>query len=74
MAEMFSEERMGEIALLYVKRKVRRDSVSMDPEKIRREIGNTAKDLGISIGEATHFVREILSEAFYEVIEGLNKK
>lgn len=50
-----SRERMGEIALLYVQHKMKKDGIPVGPEAKRR-IGQTAKDLGISTEEAVHFV------------------
>lgn len=69
-----SKERMGEIALAYLKAKIRKDSISMDPEKIRREIGNIAKDTGIKPDEALSFTSILLAEAFDAVLQGLSKE
>ena len=59
--------RQGEIALLYLKNKIRNDGVRLSPN-IMREIGNTAKAIGISLKEATEFseiiVRELVEEIF----------
>jgi len=59
--------RQGEIALLYLKNKIRKDGVKISPN-MKREIGNTAKAIGISVEEATEFseiiVRELVEEAF----------
>lgn len=69
-----SEERMGEIALMYVRRKIRNDSLTLDPEKLRREIGNVAKDLSVSYDEVAQFTNNILLEAFNDVLEGIGKE
>lgn len=59
--------RKGQIALLYLKNKLREDGVRLTPN-VRRQIGNTAKAVGISIEEATEFaeimVRELVEETF----------
>lgn len=69
-----SEERMGEIALMYVRRKIRNDSMPMNPEKLRREIGNVAKDIGIGYDEAAQFSNNILFDAFNDILEGISKE
>jgi len=70
---VLSEEEMGEIALKYVKQKILSDSVPMNADKIRREIGNTAKELGIPPEKAIQFVVQILSPAFEKVLADLDK-
>ncbi|KKU80349.1 MAG: hypothetical protein UY07_C0047G0002 [Parcubacteria group bacterium GW2011_GWA1_47_8] len=70
---VLNEAEMGRIALAYVKRKIHNDSIPLNPEKLRREIGNTAKDMGIPPEEATQFVSQILEEAFKEMLMGLSK-
>ena len=70
-----SEERMGEIALMYVRRKIRKEaSVSLDPTQMRRQIGNTAKELGISYEEAAVFSEHLLFDAFNELLVQIIKK
>lgn len=62
-----SKERQGEIALKYLKNKLRRDGVTIKPN-MQRQTANEAKDLGISPEEAAEFaemlVRELVEEAF----------
>ncbi len=62
-----SETRKGELALLYLKLKLRDEGIRLVPE-IRRQIGNTAKAVGISYAEAFEFaegiVRELMEETF----------
>ncbi len=64
---MLTEARRGEIALLYVKRKISNSGITLN-NNTRREIGNTAKDLGIPYAEALEFaegiVRELVEETF----------
>jgi len=70
---VLTETEMGEIALKYVQRRLMNDSVPMNPEKIRREIGNTAKELGIPSEKAMQFAVQILSPAFEKVLFDLSK-
>ena len=62
--------RKGQIALLVLKQKLREDGVRLTPN-MRRQIGNTAKNIGISVEEATEFaegmIRELVEEAFVPV-------
>lgn len=62
-----SKERQGELALMYLKAKLRREGVTIKPN-MQRQTGNEAKDLGISPEEAAEFaemlIREIVEEAF----------
>lgn len=68
-----SQERMGEIALMFVRNKLHQDSIQMDPSKVRRGIGNTAKELGISYDEAAIFMESLLADAFNEVLGAIIK-
>jgi hypothetical protein len=74
VAEVLSQEvagmndiRKGQIAVLFVKERLRKKGVRLTLN-LRREIGNEAKNLGISLEEATEFfediVRELVEEAF----------
>ena len=59
--------RKGQIALAYLKNKLREEGVRLTPN-LRRQVGNTAKAIGVSIEEATEFaegiVRELVEETF----------
>ena len=59
--------RKGQIALAYLKNKLREKGVRLTPN-LRRQAGNTAKAIGISTEEAMEFVegivRELVEEAF----------
>ncbi len=61
------EARKGEIALAYLKNKLREEGVRLTPN-LRRQVGNTAKAISIPIEEAMEFaeiiVRELVDEAF----------
>ena len=62
-------KRQGEIALLFFKMKLREQGIKGGPALLR-QLGNTAKTLGISINEASEFVemmvRELVDEVFAE--------
>ena len=59
--------RKGQIALLIIRRKLQEEGVRLKPN-FRREIGEKAKAIGISLEEAMEFyetiVRELMDEAF----------
>ena len=59
--------RKGQIALRFVKHQLREKGVRLTPN-FRREVGNEAKAIGISIEEAMEFVelivRELVEETF----------
>ena len=61
-----TEERRGQIALLALKDKTRREGLKLD--NWRRGLGDNAKRLGITLDEASEFVeiltRELVEEAF----------
>lgn len=61
------EKRQGEIALLFLKHKLREDGIRLG-QNTKREIGNTAKKIGITSEEATRFAelitRELVDETF----------
>lgn len=61
------EKREGEIALRFLKWKLREDGVRLTPNP-RRQVGNVAKAIGVSVEEAMEFteglVREAVDEAF----------
>lgn len=59
--------RKGQIALLIIKRKLQEEGVRLKPS-FRRELGEKAKAIGISLEEAMEFyeaiVRELMDETF----------
>ncbi len=62
-----TEARRNEIAYLYLKCKVQNDGVrSLVPNNIKRQIGNTAKDLGITTEEAQEFTHNLILPLFFE--------
>ena len=62
-----NKERMGEIALLIFKNKLREDGVRLRPG-FRREIGNEASKIGIAPAELGEFaeivIRELVEQTF----------
>jgi len=70
---VLTQAEMGEISLKYVHRKILSESISMNADKIRREIGNAAKEIGIPTEKALQFVVQILSPTFEKVLVDLSK-
>lgn len=58
-------KRKGEIAYLFLKNNLRKNGVRLG-QHTRREIGNVAKELGISFEEAFEFAEELTRELFDE--------
>jgi len=56
-----TDERKGQIALLFLKRKLKDEGIRLKPD-MRRQIGNEAKELGISTEEAVEFVEGLVRE------------
>ena len=65
--------RKGQIALLLVKHQLREKGVRLTPN-FRREVGNEAKAIGISIEEATEFVELIVRELVEETFAKTDKR
>lgn len=61
-----TEERKGQIALLFLKRKLRDSGIRLKPD-MKREIGNEAKELGITTDEAMEFVEGLVREMVEQV-------
>ncbi len=59
-------KRQGEIALMFLKHKLREEGVRLTPN-FKRQIGNTAKAVGITTEEATNFVEIIVRELTEEL-------
>lgn len=60
-----SAQRKGEIALLILKAKLRKDGLRLGND-FRRELFQTAKELGIDPQELKEFVREFAQGLFEE--------
>lgn len=66
-----TEERMGQIAILYLKEVLRkRGGIELTPN-MRREVGNIAKAIDIPVDEAMLFTESLVREAVDEIF---NKK
>ena len=63
---MLTKERMGEIALLHLKNRIRNEGIRLKPD-IKRQIGNEATKIGIPAHEAVAFVEELVREMVAEV-------
>ena len=61
-----TEERKGQIALLYLKARFKDEGVRLKPD-MRRQIGNAATQIGISTDEAVALVEELVREMVEEV-------
>lgn len=66
MARTMTKERQGEIALMYLKDRIRHDGIHIID--LKRKVHAKAKEIGISAEEAMEFVeiisRELLNEVF----------
>jgi hypothetical protein len=62
---MLTEERKGEIALMILKMRLRMDGIRLG-RNTRREIGNTAKELGVPFEEALQLMEELTKELMVE--------
>lgn len=62
-----NDTRKGQIAILFVKHLLQEKGIRLSPN-LKREIGNDAKDIGVSFDEAIEFaeiiVRELVEETF----------
>jgi len=61
-----TEERKGQIALLYLKAKFQDEGIRLKPD-MRRQIGNEAAKIGIKAEEAEQFVEELVREMVEKV-------
>lgn len=60
-----TEKRAGEIALKAIKLKMKRDGID---DSLYRNLGNAAKELGISREEAREFTHYILPDVLREIL------
>lgn len=67
-----TEERKGQIALLYMKQQIREVGIKLRPG-FNRELANQAKTLGITYEEAVEFSTEVYRELFNSHIASLAK-
>jgi len=64
---MLTEARKGEIALRYVECLARKKSMTLDPVDFKRQVHNSAKEIGIEPAEAMEFAELIVRKS----VEGL---
>lgn len=64
--------RKGEIALLVLKQKLRKEGIQLGPN-FKRDIGNTAKDIGIPLEEAMELAEELTREYVEETFTKAKK-
>lgn len=69
-----SDERMKEIALAYVRNQLKKDGVQLDPERLKREMGNQATALGVPKEEILEVYERLVRELVDEVFAALRKK
>jgi hypothetical protein len=55
------EKRKGEIALLCLRYRAKKEGMRLAPDKMR-ELGNIAKEIGVSFDELKKFMRIIVQE------------
>ena len=67
-------ERQGEIALLYMKNKLKKDGKTICPNSIRREAIATAQELGIPVWDGLEFADIMLDFLFSQATSALGKK
>ena len=65
---MLTKERMGEIALTLFKEKFRTKERTFD-RGFKKELGNIAKNTGITLGELVEFRKTIIKELFKETFD-----
>ena len=68
---MLDEKRKGEIALKLLKMRIRMDGIRLG-KNTRREVGNSAKEIGISFEEAIEFMEDLAKELMMETFSNKN--
>lgn len=67
-----TQERLGEIALLIIKRqKLEKEGVTMKPKEIKREVHNAAKRFGVKPQEVAELFKLVLDEAYEKTLTEL---
>ena len=66
-----SEERIGEIALLYLLYKFEQEGFTIKPKEIGRDVGNLAKKLGVSESELTEFTIFVMQSMTEKALNSL---
>ena len=66
-----TQERIGEIALLVLKKKIRQDGFRLSSDNIKQKITDEANNLGIPAEEFAEFMKIILREMYEDTISQL---
>ncbi len=67
-----TQERIGQIAMLAIKKKANDDGIRLNPNNIKRDINNEAKKLGITAFEMAEFAKVVIKQAYDETIAELD--
>lgn len=70
---MITKERKAEVVWILMKSVIKEESIRLDPAKIKRNIGNQAKKLGVKLDELKEIFSELLTEITQEVLDELKK-
>ncbi len=70
---MITKERKAEVAWILLKNFAKEEGIHLDAKKIKRNIGNKAKELGVTPEEIKSVFTDILTELTQEVIDELKK-
>jgi hypothetical protein len=68
-----TKERKAEVAWILLKKFVKNESIHLDPKKIKRNIGNKAKELGVTPEEIKAIFSDLLTELTQEILNELKK-
>ncbi|MFH1559513.1 MAG: hypothetical protein ABIC19_03265 [Patescibacteria group bacterium] len=74
MTVNLTPERKGEIALILVRHRFTHEETTLNPEKIRRSVGNLSKMTGIPREELQALIRELLEEVIEESFKERSKR
>lgn len=69
---MMSEARKGQIALLFLKQKIRKEGVRLMPN-FNRGLANDAKEISVPVSEAVEFVEGLIREVVDEIFANAKK-
>ena len=69
---VLTQERIGQIAMMALQRKMTQDGIRLNPKEIRREVANEAKNLGIPASELAEFLKIVIKDAFDKTMAELD--
>lgn len=67
-----TQERIGQIAMLALQKKMSQDGIRLNSKEIKREITNEAKSLGIPAPELAEFAKILIKGAFDKTMAELD--